>query len=160
MQQPQSYSAASTKKNHLNTNLIPSRFGDVPNPSICMITTLIVHSQKPYMHTRGCKHGHLKLHIDRWTNPCLGTNCTDQFQVNCEHALSFAGEAFDSPYNSILFWFVFSTSKGVFDFGFRCVFRNRDFDYYMGSKELFGEVGDYFEIDGTSKMESSRHNII
>ena len=105
------------------------------------------------MHPTRRKHGHLKLHIDRRTNPRLGTDGTNQLQIHCEHTLRFPGETFDTPDYGILFGFVFGTSEGVFNFGFGCVFGDGDFNDYVGGEEFFGEVGDYFEIDGASKNE-------
>jgi hypothetical protein len=106
------------------------------------------------MHTRSRKHWYLKLNINGWTDPRLGTDSTYQFQVDSEHAFRLAGEAFDSPDNGILFGFVFGTSKRVFDFGFGCIFGYGDFDDYVCGKEFFREVGNHFEVDGASETAS------
>lgn len=106
------YKCNRTNNTHLNTNLIASSLGNVPNPTICMIPTLIIHSQKPHMNSRSRKHRYLKLNVDRWSNPCFRTDSSHQLQIDCQHAFGLSRESFDSPYNCILFRLVFGTSKG------------------------------------------------
>jgi hypothetical protein len=91
--------------------------------------------------------GSVELHIYWWTDPSLWSDSPNQLKIHRKHALSFSRKLFDSPYNGILFRFVFGTSEGVLNFEFRPVLWDGYFNDIMCGEELFGEVGDHFEVD-------------
>lgn len=57
-----------------NANLISPSFGDIPYPSIGVISRFIVDTQKSDMNATGSKHWNLKFYIDGWSTPCLISN--------------------------------------------------------------------------------------
>jgi len=94
------------------------------------------------------EHWNLKLGIDGWSAPWLGTNRGHQIHVRLNMALRLAREALDTPHNRLLFGFVLGTAKRVLDLGLGGVFGDGYLDHDVGRKELVREIGNDLEVDG------------
>jgi hypothetical protein len=131
----------------LDSDLVVSSLGNVSDPTIRVISGLVIDTQKSHMHSTGREHGHLKFGIDWWSTPRLGSNGRHKIYVGLNVTLGLSRETFYSPYNRLLFWFIFGTSEGMLDFCLSSIFRHWNLDYYMSSKELIRKIGNNLEID-------------
>jgi hypothetical protein len=134
----------------LNTNLIVSSLGNVSDPSLSVVTRLVVHSQESNMHTTGGKHGNLELHINGRSVPWLGADRGHEVDFGINMTLGLSGEPLDTPHNRLLFWFVLGSSKQSLDLGLGSILGDRNLDDNVGCKELVRKVGNDLEIDGNS----------
>ena len=99
------------------------------------------------------KHWNLELGIDGRSAPWFGANRRHQVHVRLNVAFRLTREALDTPYNRLLFGFVFGTAKGMLDLGLGGVFGDGYLDHNVGRKELIREVGNDLEIDRNSERE-------
>mmetsp|Transcript_12864 Transcript_12864/g.21348 ORF Transcript_12864/g.21348 Transcript_12864/m.21348 type:complete len:341 (+) Transcript_12864:43-1065(+) len=136
----------------LDTNLIVTSLGNVSHPSLRMVSRLVVHSQESNVHTTCCKHGNLELHIDGRSVPWLRTDRGHEVDFGIDVTLCLSWETLDTPYNSLLFGFVFGSSKQGLDLGLGSILGDGDLDHNVSRKELVRKVGNDLEIDGNSRM--------
>ena len=102
----------------LDTNLVVASLGNVPYPSVGVVSRLVIDSQKADMDTTRGEHGHLKVGTNGWSAPWLRPHGGHQIHIGRNVALGLSGETLDPPNNGLLFWFVLGTAKRVLDLGF------------------------------------------
>lgn len=103
------------------------------------------------MNSTGGKHWHLKLNVDRRSNPRLGTNSWHEIHFGVNMALRLPREALDTPDNGLLLWFVLGSPKLNLDFGLCGILGYGNLDNDMRGEKLVGKVGDHLEVDGNAE---------
>ena len=137
----------SATRNPLDTNLVVARFGDVSNPSVGVVTTLIVDSKETHMDTTSRKHGNLEFCIDGRSAPWLWSHRGHQIDIGLNVTLGLAWESLDTPNDSLLFWFVLCSAKRMLDFRLCRVLGHRYLDDDMSGKQLVREISNHFQVD-------------
>jgi hypothetical protein len=139
--------------NTLDTNLIAPCLRDVSDPSIGVVSRLVVDTKKTNMDTARCKHWNLKFGIDGRSTPWLGAYCRHQVHIRLNGTFGLPGETLHTPYNCLLFWFILGTTEGMLDLCLCSVFWDWYLDYNVGSKQLIREISNHRDIDGNSGRE-------
>mmetsp|Transcript_54225 Transcript_54225/g.80904 ORF Transcript_54225/g.80904 Transcript_54225/m.80904 type:complete len:279 (-) Transcript_54225:552-1388(-) len=136
----------------LDTDLVRSSFRNVTDPSLRMVSGLVVDTQKAHMDPTCSEHRNLKLGVDRGTTPRLGANRRHQVNFCVNVALRLSRESLDTPNDGLLLWFVLGPTKECLNLGPGCILRNRNLDDDMGGKQLIRKVGDDLEVNGHSRV--------
>ena len=137
----------------LDTDLITSRLGNVSNPSVGVVSRLVVDAKETNMNAARCEHWNLELGIDGRSAPRLGADRWHQIHVRLDVAFGLARKALDAPDNRLLFGLVLGAAKGMLDLGLGRVFGDGYLDDDVGRKELIREIGNHLEVDRNSKRE-------
>ena len=78
------------------------------------------------MHPRRCKHGNLKLDLNRRPRPGLAAGAWQEGHVCRDHVFAATGEAFDSPDDGAVLRLKFGAARGDINLGFGRVGRHGD----------------------------------
>mmetsp|Transcript_17205 Transcript_17205/g.39758 ORF Transcript_17205/g.39758 Transcript_17205/m.39758 type:complete len:208 (+) Transcript_17205:239-862(+) len=94
------------------------------------------------------KHRYLEFRVDGRSAPWLWADGRHQVNIGLNVTFSFPRKTLYTPYDCLLLWFIFGTTKRMFDFCLRRIFRNWYLDDDVCSKQLIREVCNHLQIYG------------
>ena len=111
---------------------VVTRFWDVSDPFLGLVSTLFLYSQVPNTQTTSSEHWHLEFHSYWRFLPSLLVFRWDQVSHSCQDVLLVSLELLDTPHNAWFVRLVFSFPDSCsINFHVGCVRWHWNFDHYI-----------------------------